>query len=296
MIVWPPAGTRVAVRYRLPPGETPPLTDAIGELLATSPAVQVRTQRGALLTVAPSDVVAVRALPAVPVRTSQIRNLEHAAALAWPGVAQHWVDGWLLRFGHSVTRRANSAVPLAVWSMEGLPSVISWYATRGLVPWVAAPDRLLRLPAGAPVEAENVVMTCDVPSGGVPSVSISPTPSDDWLRIYERSVPVDVLTAVVDGSVGFAAVPDAAVGRAAVTTAPDGTRWVGVSAVRVDPAARRRGHARTLCAALLAWGAEHGATRAYVQVLADNAAGIALYRSMGFTEQHRVRYIDARTL
>ena len=45
-----------------------------------------------------------------------------------------------------------------------------------------------------------------------------------------------------------------------------------------------------------AWGADRGATRAYVQVLVDNSAAIAMYESMGFTVQHRSRYVDARTL
>jgi N-acetylglutamate synthase len=59
---------------------------------------------------------------------------------------------------------------------------------------------------------------------------------------------------------------------------------------------RRRGHGRALCSVLLAWAAERGATRCYVQVLDDNAAAIALYESMGFTTTHRARYVDARNL
>jgi N-acetylglutamate synthase len=31
-------------------------------------------------------------------------------------------------------------------------------------------------------------------------------------------------------------------------------------------------------------------------VFADNAAAIALYEQLGFTAQHRARYIDARSL
>ena len=85
-------------------------------------------------------------------------------------------------------------------------------------------------------------------------------------------------------------------GRAAVTDAPDGTRWVGLSALRSPRAQRRRGHARDLCAALLAWGADRGATRAYAQVLDDNTAAIALFESMGFAVHHRSRYVDARSL
>jgi RimJ/RimL family protein N-acetyltransferase len=112
------------------------------------------------------------------------------------------------------------------------------------------------------------------------------------LALYERRVPVDVLTAVVDGDVVFATRDDAAVGRAAITAAPDGTRWAGMSAVRVADTRRREGHARALCLALLAWATERGAHRCYVQVLVDNAPAVALYEQLGFTTQHRARYID----
>ena len=105
-----------------------------------------------------------------------------------------------------------------------------------------------------------------------------------------------MLTAVSDGEVVFGRIGDAGVGRAAVTTGPDGARWVGLSAVRVAEGQRRRGHARALCSALLAWGADRGATRGYTQVLVDNAAAITLYESMGFAAQHRERYLDARRL
>src|SRR5258708_5159641 len=166
-------------RYRLPAGSGPPLTDVIGHLEATGPTLRVRTKRGDVVAVAAADVVASKALAAAPGRTGDIRNLEHAAAVA-----------------------------------------------------------------------------------------IAARPDDEWLRLYRREVPVDVLTAVVDGEVAFATSRGAAVGRGAVTESPDGTRWVGLSAVHVVEEARRRGLARELCGALSAWGAERGATRAYVQVLA----------------------------
>jgi GNAT superfamily N-acetyltransferase len=246
--------------------------------------------------VAAADVVAIKALASAPVRTGDIRNLEHAAALAWPGVEHEWLGGWLLRFGHGSTRRANSAVPLDVPTGGGVGALIAWYATRGMAPLVAAPDRLLRVPPGVPTDAENLVMTGDVTTQRPFWVSIAALPDDEWLRLYRREVPVDVLTAVIDGEVAFATAAAAAVGRGAVTESPDGTRWVGLSAVHVADGARRRGLARGLCEALLTWATERGATRAYVQVLADNTAATRLYESMGFSVHHRSRYVDARSL
>jgi GNAT superfamily N-acetyltransferase len=239
----------------------------------------------------------IKALAEAPVRTGDIRNVEHAAALAWPGVERQWVGGWLLRFGHGSTRRANSAVPLDVSTGGDVSALIEWYAARGVAPLVAAPDRLFRIPHGVPTDAENLVLTGDVPVGEPGgTVAIAARPDGEWLDLYRREVPVDVLTAVLDGEVAFATIAGAAVGRGAVTESPDGTRWVGLSAVRVLDDARRRGLARELCSALLAWGAKRGAKRAYVQVLADNTAATRLYESMGFTVHHRSRYVDARIL
>jgi len=293
----PAVGTRVVVRYRLPEGSAPPLTDVIGHLLTVDPMLRVRTKRGETVSIPIADVVTIKALSAAPVRTRDIRALEHAAALGWPGTEQQWVDGWLLRAAGGVTHRGNSAVPLGGDAGDAdpaaVPEIIAWYAARGLTPWLSVPDRLFRAPENA-AHLETVVMVCDLAGGDAPEeVALAPTPDDDWLRTYRRQVPVEVLTAVVDGEVVFASVAGAAVGRGAVTTAPDGTRWLGLSAVRVAEAHRRRGHARRLCSALMGWGASRGATRCYAQVLTENAPAITLYESMGFTAHHRSRYVRA---
>ena len=293
----PSVGTRVTLRYRLPAGSVPPLTDVIGHLLSVEPQIRVQTKTGAVVEVSPDDVVAVKVLTAAPVRTSQIRATEHAAALAWPGIERQWLNGWLLRAADGHTHRGNSAVPLGFEADLGaVPSIVEWYDSRGLTPWLSVPNRLLRFPFGVDPHLETVVMVRELTSGEPDSaVTLATQPDDQWIRLYRRDVPVDVLTAVVDGEVAFATIADAAVGRGAVTTVDSG-RWLGMSAVRVVEEQRRRGHARTLCAALLAWGGERGATRAYVQVLADNFTAITLYESMGFTIQHRSRYVDARSL
>ncbi|HWF70523.1 MAG TPA: GNAT family N-acetyltransferase [Mycobacterium sp.] len=292
MVSWPTPGTRVTVRYRRPAGSIPPLTDAVGHLLDIEPLVRVQTKTGAVVQFAPADVVAVRTLSDAPVRTSQIRALEHAAAFAWPGVEQQWLDGWLLRAGYGVTSRANSAVPLEVSaSTATIPAIVDWYTRRGLTPRLAIADRLLRLPGMA--EQANAVLVRDVRTAEPdPSVRLSDRPDDTWLQLYRREVPVDVLTAVVDGELVFGMHTDLAVARASVTDAPDGTRWVGLSAMRVaDQAA-----GRALSKALLAWGAAHGATRGYVRILEDDHAAADLAQSLGFALHHRARYFTAGTV
>lgn len=291
----PPVGARVSIRYRLPAGSTPPMTDVIGHVQSVDP-VLLRTKSGELVSIAPADVLAVRELSDRPVRASEIRALEHAAALAWPGTEQHWHDGWFLRAGGGYTSRANSAVPLDVSAtIAGLDAVVDWYHERGLDPWLALPDRLL------PVRTAGIkhtrVMVSDLSATNTDAaVRFQGRPDAGWLASYARDVPVKVLTAVIGGDVVFASVAGAAVGRGAVTAAPDGTRWLGISAVHVDAAQRRQGHARRLCQAVLGWGSRQGATRTYVQVLEDNTGAIALYSGLGFVLHHHHRYVDARSV
>lgn len=292
----PAVGSRVSLRYRLPAGSASPLTDVVGYLDSAAPEVVVRTKSGELITVAAADIVSVRELSHIPVRNSQIRALEHAAAMAWPGVEQQWLHGWFLRAGHGAASRANSAVPLEVSAqLAAVAEVADWYRARGLAAWLALPERLLS------VRAEGVkhtrVMVRDIDIAPVPeSVRFAEVPDAAWRRGYQRDVPIEVLTAVVDGEVTFATRDDAAVGRGAVTSAPDGTRWLGISSVRVVAEQRGRGHARAVCEALLAWGAARGAGRAHVLVRSENAAAVALYTGLGFRLHHSHRYVAAESL
>ena len=57
---------------------------------------------------------------------------------------------------------------------------------------------------------------------------------------------------------------------------------LGLFDVITDQAHRGKGYAGALLAKLLDWGAEQGAQHAYLQVIADNAAALALYHRLGF--------------
>jgi N-acetylglutamate synthase len=282
MVSWPELGTRVTVRYRRPAGSVPPLTDVIGHLLEVAPLVRVQTKSGDVVAFAPDDAIALRMLSDTPVRASEIRALEHADALAWPGVEQHWLDGWLLRAGRGGVYDANSAVPLNLSStQQAIPAIVDWYRSRDLTPRLAVADRLLRLPDKG--EHANWVLVRHVhPAEPNPAVRLASEPSAAHLQ----GIPIDELTAVVDGTLLFGTHGPASA-RASVTPSPDGTRWVGLSTIHpADPDA-----AHPLCEALLAWGASCGATRGYIRVRDDDPAGAALARSLGFVLHHHARYV-----
>ncbi|MBF6211200.1 GNAT family N-acetyltransferase [Nocardia puris] len=308
-----PLGRRVVMRYRLPAGYPQPLTDVIGELLATDPPT-VRAADGTVVSVAPDQVVALKALGPRPIRTREIRALESAAADGWPGVEHAWIDGWFARGGYDYTQRANSAVPLgisgqpAALTADTLDRIVAWYAERGLPATLLLPDRLASAPPGWNTWNETLVLGLDIENFVLPQgpsmVRFAPEPSAEWLRMHRyrgedpathtsREPVVEVLTAVRDGNVTFATLglpQPIAIGRGAHTVATDGRHWVGLTCVAVAAEHRRRGLAALICAELIRWGHERGATHAYVQVEAGNAAALALYRELGFVEHHSYRY------
>lgn len=66
--------------------------------------------------------------------------------------------------------------------------------------------------------------------------------------------------------------------------------WLHVGRLEVAPAFRRRGLASALMGAVGAWGLEHGADRAVLQVAEGNEGALALYAGLGYAPHHRYRY------
>ncbi|PPJ31497.1 GNAT family N-acetyltransferase [Nocardia nova] len=308
-----PLGRRVVVRYRLPEGYPQQFTDVIGELVSPDP-MQVRTADGTTVTIAPDRVVAMKALGPRPIRIGEIRALEAAAIDGWLGLERAWFDGWLCSAGNGYTHRANSAVPLgesgrtAALDMRTLRRIGEWYTEHGLPLRLRLPDRLAPVPPGWRTWGETRVLGIDITTFVLPQgpsmVRIDERPHPAWLELHrhrgEDTVDVaaplpdtDVLTAVRDGELGFAALglpTPLAIGRGARTTAPDGRHWIGLSCLAVAAPHRRHGLGTLVCAELINWGYKRGATHAYVQVEANNDAALAMYREMGFVDHHTYRY------
>ncbi|MGV0624378.1 N-acetylglutamate synthase, CG3035 family [Mycolicibacter minnesotensis] len=297
----PEVGVRVSLRYLRPPGSTPPMGDMLGYLVETGPLVRIRAADGQIHQCRHADVLYVRRLTDRPVKNSAIRSVEHAAALGWPGSTHRWLDGWILRAGAGVDPAANSAVPLDMFAhANAVPAIIDWYSQRGLPPYLAVPERLLGLPETIPTLRETRTLVAEVTGGAAADEVVqADRPDSDWLALYGGhgpAEPAEVLTAVAGGEVVFVAIPGVAVGRGTVTTVPDGTRWLGLTALVVAPERRGQGHGARICATLQAWGAARGATRGFAQVPSGDPDAFAFFEAVGFAGQHRTRYVDARSL
>jgi GNAT superfamily N-acetyltransferase len=302
-------GRRVTVRHRLDDGSA---TDVVGRVVqADDRGLVVERRDGSTVPVRGDRVVALKVVPDRPVRSRRaldvdVDELVRVTSRGWPAPESEPLGDWELRAAGAFTGRANS---VAVVGDPGcgvdaaLEAVRSFYAERGLTPRaqvvVGSPWERRFVDAGwVPQEdyrggAVVQVADLDEPPRADGRVTVATRASDMWLSRYGRVEDPAAARAVLEGprTVGFAALDDAgtpaaAVGRVAVTG-----EWAGIAAVETLATHRRRGLADAVVRTCLAWAHAHGATRAYLQTMPDNAPALALYAPHGFVTHHEYRYL-----
>lgn len=296
----PEVGTRVVVRYRLPAGASHLYSDVTGDLVQTGEGVTVAGRRGDI-TLALSDIVAIKPIPPRPVAGRDIRDLESAAARGWPGLESATIDGWLLRAGSGFTTRANCALALNPQATLGaLAQITDWYAARGLQVQLQVVKRLL--PAPPSWRQHRATSMLSAPLAALNRAPITMTlrsdPSAQWLSLFRAGTAVTTeaieVVKAVEGEVVFGEYyldgQLAAIGRAAVTVSDSGIRWLGLSSLEVAAPYRRRGIGTALMNQLSTWGAQRDAVSVYLQVMAENAGARVMYEAMGYTEHHTYHY------
>lgn len=230
----------------------------------------------------------------VPPRTPPRLRIEpqdaQVRALAlWPDLQTEPLGAWLLRrSAASSARRANSVLAMAPSEAAGdFEAVVAFYEGHGQRPIAAvlpdsAADELFRS-HGWVLESHDADTVFEITSvaqarrslrgAGLGAAEVSLTDDDRLVTAEARS-------------------PDGRVVASGVAAYADD--WVGFRGIEVDPAERGRGLGLLVMAELLEWGAERGATTAYLQVLGDNTRAFALYDGLGFVPHHRYRYLAAR--
>jgi len=315
-------GRRVVVR-RVVRGETgpsggPAMTDLLGVMESWGDGTTtIRDEAGSVTAIAITDIVSGKPIPPRPSVRHRVTPEEgqHRANAGWPALVEEPLGGWLLRAADGFSSRANSVLATGdpgVPFDEALSAVRAFYERHGLPPraqvvvdgdlhrsfeaagWVPArpgqDDTFFQL---ASVSRSLREARRRLPSV-VPVLSMSTTASESWLRDDPRAMAhPEAAMGVLEGpdEVAFATAGDPVLAKGRGAYSSD---WIGISDVAVDPAHRRQGLARVVIAALLEWGAERGATTAYLQTRGDNPAALALYDELGFVTHHAYRYLKPR--
>jgi GNAT superfamily N-acetyltransferase len=291
---------RRVLRGEAGPSGGPALTDVLGICTAWGAGVcVVAPETGPPVTIAIADIVSGKPVPPRPSPRLRVspREAQVRAFALFPDLEVTPLpgpSGWLIRSSATASaRRANSALAFPVDPAGTSYEVVAGATTSYDVGTVTQVERHyagLGKPAVAAVLGESEEREFLRGVGWVPESDDADThfqlASVASVRRSLRSVDHSGVVLTFDGATATAAVPGLAQGVAAY--ADD---WVGFRAVEVSPGHRRRGLGRTVMAALLEWGAELGATTAYLQVLGHNEPALALYASMGFATHHAYAYL-----
>jgi N-acetylglutamate synthase len=283
-------GQRVVIRRLLRgergPSGGPAMTDALGVCTSWGEGrTTVRTDDGTEVAIALADIVSGKPVPPRPSIRHRVSPAEaQVRALAqWTDLDLVELGSWTLRSSAtSPNRRANSVLAMAPPTVdEAVARVTEHYRALRRRPIAAvlpdSPEEALFRDAGW------------VPESG-DADSLFQIGSVAHARRFVRGLPRLDARRDEDGGHLLLTVGDpdhpVASGRAAYDR-----DWVGLRAVWVTPERRRQGLGLAVVAALLEWGAERGATTAYLQVIGDNAPALALYEGIGFRTHHAYRYL-----
>ena len=256
------------------------MTDVLGVCTSwDDEACTVQPESGAEVRIPLAEIVTGKPVPPrasvrlrVAPRDAQIRGFA-----LFPDLDTQPLGDWVLRRSPTATaRRANSVLAFGPSGVAGdVEAVVRHYERPVAAVLPDSPEEQLFRDQGWGLES---------------------TDADTSFRIAGtatamRALPESTVEVEIDDSSGRA---EAMVGDHAGGYAGSDGEWVGLGGLWVDPAARRSGLGLAVVGALLDWGAAQGATTAYLQVLADNAAAIGLYDRLGFREHHRYRYLTPK--
>jgi GNAT superfamily N-acetyltransferase len=236
-------------------------------------------------------------------------RIEHACFEAWPALHETQVEGWLLRAANGLSRRANSANPLASASgnvQTVLAACESFYRAQHLPVILRLPsfiDPSIDQRARAQkyrVEGETLVMHTPIEAAGAEAHSaaeISSAPTEDWFDAMsrlqahspEKSATYRKVVGLITVPAGYALVRHE--GRA--VSAAYGAIHDGMlvfESVVTDKDHRGKGHAKRMLGSLIAWGRAAGASGVCLQVQADNPA-VGLYAGLGLQPLYRYFYL-----
>lgn len=255
----------------------------------------------------PADAMTEQNLPFLPM----VRRLEAVGFRAWPATSVLYDGSWQLRLtqGHP-SKRLNCMVPL---DPSDLKDIAVRLEKTGQVFRQAGTEMTIRHSPLCPPDLadylgshgwssfeETTVMTARLDALDLGD-GMDHLPTHDIERFTDACLAVEQghapsrtamlrVLGAIDPTAGMFLIEDEATGPTAVTLCVHDGDLAGLLQVAVTETRRGLGIGREIVTSALRWARLRSAQRAWLQVLSDNGAALALYRSLGFEEAYRYRY------
>lgn len=238
-------------------------------------------------------------------------QLEERSINAWPALETMVDDGWLLRFADGYTKRANSVYPLYPPTNDDLEQKIAacerHYGRKGLptifklTPYSQPTglDALLEQ-KGYELHADTSVQTVsleEMASPSIQTVQVYEECTDEWVNAFcrlsgkdekEKLTMSQTLRKIIPATCYAALFHEGEIVACGLGVLE--REYIGLYDIVTDPSYRKRGFGEQLVLSIWQWGAEHGATHSYLQVVQDNAPAIRLYEKLGYKEVYQYWY------
>lgn len=239
-----------------------------------------------------------------------IRAIEEMSLNAFPALQNMVYDGWVLRFANGYARRANSINPL-YFSNENINQKIKnceeIYNARNLdVIYKITPnvypsnldsileDLQYRLDATTSLQ---VLEIDDISESTNEDIICSNDINEEWLNYFCAIGNISDNNRAILQSMLKNIIPQ----KYFVLLQVDGknigcglgvldNEFIGIFDIIVDKDYRNKGYGRELVLNLLKLGKEHGAKKAYLQVMMNNPSALKLYSNIGFKEAYKYWY------
>ena len=244
-----------------------------------------------------------------PLATADILALDRLAVAAWPALHNDDHNGWLLRFAHGVSRRANSVAPFPLTAdsisvEDQISAAEAFYQGHGL------PPRLQISPAAEPAGLDQILARRGYQSEAAVTIQIAPAPviarhateqdavrieteaPDDWWDLYREGFERDARAIVAQSQEQalFATLPAPGGRPLAIGLGVMAGRWLGIFGMQTRPECRNQGFGRAVIGALAAWAVDRGVIGLYLQVEDSNPAAQRLYQRLGFQGVYGYHY------
>jgi len=241
--------------------------------------------------------------------TLRVLELDQICNLTWPATEELVNSGWLMRAADGVTNRANSILPLLANLEAGVLTDFSekleiaqdFYQKRNLptifqvaLPtWQVLSEKLRSMGAVETLHGNTMVADLTSSKLNVPDsfeILQSNQFSTEWLGVHPTpgiekilaGCAATYLTMIKNGQ---------AIATCRIALAKG---WSSLTRVYVHQDFRGQGLGKAITAAALVASFEQGATKALLQVEANNAIAIGVYESLGFNFHHEYFYLELK--